>query len=269
MSKTLLTMAAVGALAVAAPAAAQTAHANVGMGISHQITQLESRIQAGIQAGVITRTEARALRTELRQLRRLETQYSYNGLTQAERRDLRERLRDLRQDVRIADGGRFARDNRYGNWSDKDDVYADRVDRNNDGWDDRDLDRDGRWDDDRDVYASRIDRNNDGWDDRDTDRDGRWDDNVYTGQGGPYEEAYCEPRSGIGGILSSVLGRGDDNCTTLRVGQRATGNLGAVPYELRYQYRDGNGVYYRSDGRAIYQIDARTHTVLRIYDMNR
>jgi nuclear transport factor 2 (NTF2) superfamily protein len=42
-----------------------------------------------------------------------------------------------------------------------------------------------------------------------------------------------------------------------------------VPSQYRYQYRDGNGVYYRSDGRAIYQIDARTDTVLRVYSMDR
>jgi hypothetical protein len=30
-------------------------------------------------------------------------------------------------------------------------------------------------------------------------------------------------------------------------------------------YRDGNGVYYRSDGRNIYQIDARTNVVTRVF----
>jgi hypothetical protein len=72
----------------------------------------------------------------------------------------------------------------------------------------------------------------------------------------------------IGGVIDSVLGR-SDNCYSLRVGSRATGNLYSVPSQYRYQYRDGNGVYYRSDGRAIYQIDARTNTVLRVYDLNR
>jgi hypothetical protein len=42
-----------------------------------------------------------------------------------------------------------------------------------------------------------------------------------------------------------------------------------VPYEYRGQYRDGGGVYYRSDGRAIYQIDARTNTVLGVYPVGR
>ena len=94
----------------------------------------------------------------------------------------------------------------------------------------------------------------------------------YYGQGGPYEEVDCDRGGGLGGILDSIFGGGDDDCrggATLRVGQRVSGNLGSVPYEYRGQYRDGGGVYYRSDGRVIYQIDARTHTVIRIYGMNR
>jgi hypothetical protein len=153
---------------------------------------------------------------QMRKLQRLERQYSYNGLTQAERQDLQMRLRTLRSDIRMADNGRFDRDNRYGSWNDP--YY-------NEG---------------------------------------------YSGQGGPYEQpydTYCENRGGISGVIDNVLGR--DNCYSLRVGARASGNLYSVPSQYRYQYRDGNGVYYRSDGRAIYQIDARTNTVLRIYPMDR
>jgi hypothetical protein len=68
-----------------------------------------------------------------------------------------------------------------------------------------------------------------------------------------------QPRTGLGGLIDNVLGGGG-----LRVGQRATANLGGVPAEFRNQYRDGNGVYYRSDGRSIYQIDAQTQTVVRV-----
>jgi hypothetical protein len=220
MNKILLSMAAVGAIAVAAPAAAQYGtnfNAGGGAGISNRIAQIDARLQAGIQAGVVDRTEARSLRMQLRQLQRLEQQYSYNGLTAAERQDLQMRLRTLRQDLALADNGRYDRDTRYGSWNDP--YY-------NDG---------------------------------------------YTGQGGPYEEPYdyaCENRGVVGGVIDSVLGRGSSNCS-LRVGQRATGNLYSVPSQYRYQYRDGNGVYYRSDGRAIYQIDARTNAVLRVYAMDR
>jgi hypothetical protein len=68
----------------------------------------------------------------------------------------------------------------------------------------------------------------------------------------------------LGGIIDSVLGRG-----SLAVGQRASGNLSALPYEYRNQYRDSNNVYFRTDGRQIYQIDARTQTVVRVHAMNR
>lgn len=219
MKKLLLSMAAVGAIAAAAPAAAQSGYYNSdvraggAVGISNQIAQLEARLQAGINARLIDRAEARELRMDLRELRDLERRYSYNGFTQAERQDLRQRLRNVRSELRMADNGRFDRDTRYGSWEDRD-----------------------------------------------------WDDG-YTGRGGPYEPAYdtvCETRGGIGGVVDSVLGR--DNCYNLRVGSRATGNLYSVPSQYRYRYRDGNGVYYRSDGRNIYQIDARTNTVLRIYD---
>ncbi|HEX9947626.1 MAG TPA: hypothetical protein VGA98_08805 [Allosphingosinicella sp.] len=222
MNKILLSIAAIGTLAAAAPAASQAwtnSNAGGGVGIANRIAQLDARLQAGIQAGEINRAEARSLRMQLRDLRQLERQYSYNGLTQSERQDLQQRLRTLRQDIRLADNGRFDRDNRY-SWQD--------------------------------------DYNNGG----------------YAGQGGPYEQPYdsanCDTsnRGGIGGLIDGVLGRSDNNCS-LRVGARATSNLYSVPSQYRYQYRDGNGVYYRSDGRNIYQIDARTQTVLRVYAMDR
>lgn len=228
MNRILLSMAAVGAIAVAAPAAAQNnwnngnnwnANAGGGMGIENRIAQLDARIQAGISSGEINRTEARSLRMQVRELRQLERQYSYNGLTQSEREDLRSRLRELREDVRVADNGRYDRDNRYGGWNDP-------------------------------YYGN----------------------DAYSGRGGPYEQpydTYCETnnRGGLGGLIDGVLGRNDNNCS-LRVGSRVSGNLYSVPSQYRYRYRDGNGVYYRSDGRNIYQIDARTQTVLRVYDVD-
>jgi hypothetical protein len=223
MNKVLLSMAAIGAIAAAAPAAAQSnwnnTNAGGGMGISNRIAQLDARVQAGIQSGDISRTEARSLRMQVRQLQRLEQQYSYNGLTQSERQDLQQRLRSLREDIRLADNGRFDRDTRYGSWNDSD-----------------------------------------------------YNDGAYTGRGGPYEQPYdtncgSSSRSVVGGLIDGVLGRNDSNCS-LRVGARASGNLYSVPSQYRYRFRDGNGVYYRSDGRNVYQIDARTQTVLRVYDMD-
>lgn len=231
--KSLLITAAVSALAFAAPAAAQSngqgngwGNANVNargaVGIQNRIARLDAQIDAGVQSGDITRTEARSLRQELRTLTRLERQYSRNGLTQQERADLRMRVQNFRQNLRLAGGGNMGRD-QWGSQYPNDGNY---------------------------------------------------------GQGGPYDPVCYENETsssggGLGGIIDSIFGGGNsgsnnaEDCdTTLRVGQRVSGNLGAVPYHLRTRFRDGQGVYYRSDGRVIYQVDARTHTVVRIYDVD-
>lgn len=79
-----------------------------------------------------------------------------------------------------------------------------------------------------------------------------------------YGQGYQQPvqQGGIAGVLGQLLGGGG-----LQVGQRVSGNLYAVPPHHQNHYRDGNGVYYRSDGRRIYQIDARSQTVVRILPM--
>jgi hypothetical protein len=95
----------------------------------------------------------------------------------------------------------------------------------------------------------------------------------YNGQGGPYEEVACDTRGGglgLGGLIDSIFGGGRDDCTTSwGVGARASSDWYALPSQYRGQYRDNGSVYYRSDGRSIYGIDARTNTVVRVYPMNR
>lgn len=259
MKKIVLGLAAASALAAGSPAAAQYANqnnnqngydngygVNAGGDFSARIEQLRLRIQAGVQSNAITRTEAPALRQQLRALTQLERQYSVNGLTGQERSTLQARLRTLRQQVRAADGGVGYGQNGYG--QDRDDDYGQRQ-------------------------PVQIDRNNDGFDDRDLDRDGRWDDDTRNGTAGNYDyddDRYQQPaqRGGIGGLIDGVLGR-NGTAGTLRVGQRATSGLYALPGEYRNQYRDTNSAYFRTDGRQIYQIDARTQAVARIYAMNR
>lgn len=212
MRTLLLTAAAIPALLIAAPAAAQYSqysgpdYRTDSRGIDNRLIQLERRVDAGIRSGEISQREARMLRAEFNDVRRLYRSYSANGLTRDERRVLQDRIRDLHGEIRFADNGAYDRYERYG----------------------------------------------------------EWDDGRYSGQGGPYEEIdACESRTGISGIIDSVFG--GTNC--LRVGQRATGNLYGVPYQYRNQYRDGYGYYYRSDGRAIYQIDSRTNTVMRVHPL--
>ncbi|HEY0446593.1 MAG TPA: hypothetical protein VGD19_09080 [Allosphingosinicella sp.] len=254
MKKTLMTLAAVSALAIGAPATAQYASGN----FQARIQQIQSEIQTGVQAGTIRSDDARTLREHLRVLRQTERTYALNGFTRTERQDLQNRIQNLRQQIRYAENVRG--DTRY--------SQSGLVDRNRDGFDDRDFDRDGRWDDDTNTrygQSGYIDRNRDGFDDRDRDRDGRWDDNSY-GMGGPFDEVsqVCGTRSGLGGILGGLLG--SDNC--LSVGERAPGNLSALPYQYRTQFRDGSGYYHRYVNGNVVQIDARTGTVVRIYDIN-
>ena len=273
----LTCMTAACALGVAAPASAQYVNANAGgtVGVENRLAQLETRIQAGVSAGSIDRTEAWKLRQELRQLQRTYRLYARNGLTVQERTDLQTRFRDLRGDIRLADGGATWRDDdRYGTNAN---VYqgtrydsSGRVDVN--GMYDRNGNRI-----DTGVYGSNVYQGQ-RYDSRGrVDPNGMYDrtgnripDDGYYGQGGPYEPV-CTSRGGIGGLIDDLFGA-DDACdagTGLRVGSRVSGNLGAVPYEYRNQYRDGDGYYYRSDGRSIYQIDARTQTVVRIHALKR
>ena len=269
MNKTsFIALAATSAIAAAAPASAQSGgYGGNAYGANSNIEvradQLQMRLQAGVRSGAITRSEAMPLRAQLRELMRLESLYARDGISGRERADLQHRINSLRQGIRMAErgaDGRYGRDDdRYGRDDDRydrDERYGrgdvdSRYDRNNDGWDDRDGNRDGRWDVD-----SRYDSNRDGYDDRDYNRDGRWDND----QG--YQQS--DNRGVVGQILDRVTGNNG-----LRVGQRASANLGSVPYAYRDQYRDGDNFYYRSDSRNIYQIDARTQTVVRVYSMNR
>jgi len=265
MKKFMIALAATTALTVAAPAAAQYGRGNADLGVE----RLRTELQIGIQSGEISRSEAIPLREQLRQLNQLERRYALDGINGRERADIQRRINHLRQGIRMAsrDGrGRYDRnDDRY----DRDDDRYDRAeidpryDRNRDGWDDRDGNRDGRWDVD-----SRNDGNRDGWDDRDRDRDGRWDDEDERYEDERFDDRdqirNDDGRGLIGQAIDSLTGRGG-----LRVGQQVSANLGAVPYAYRGQFRDGNGSYYRTDGRQIYQIDARNHVIVRIFEMNR
>jgi len=256
-----IALAATSAIAAAAPASAQSGgyggNGYANSNVEVRADQLQMRLQAGIRSGAITRAEAMPLREELRQLTRLETLYARDGISGRERADLQHRINSLRQGIRMAERGA---DGRYGRDDDRydrdDDRYGrgdvdSRYDRDNDGWDDRDGNRDGRWDVD-----SRNDGNRDGYDDRDYNRDGRWDNDEGYQQGAD--------RGVVGQVIDRITGNGG-----LRVGQRVSADLGGVPYAYRSQYRDSDNVYYRSDGRNIYQIDARTQTVVRIHAMNR
>ncbi len=244
MKKVILAIVALPALAIAAPTAAQyypnnqNQYTNQGnVNLSARIDQLRVRLQTGVQNGSITRGEAAPIRQRIRQLNQLDRQYGMNGLSGPERADLQQRIRIVRQQLRIADNGA---NGRYAQW-DVEDGY-------NQGYQQQGYGQGYNQGYQQQGYGQGY---NQGY-------------QQQQGYGQGYNQGYGQPaqQGGIAGILSQVLGGGG-----LQVGQRATGNLYAVPYQYQGQYRDGNGVYYRSDGRRIYQIDARSQTVARIFSM--
>lgn len=247
MRNIFLGMTAIAVASVAAPAAAQYypnhnqnypgqyqnyGNQNAHDNMSSRIGQLQTRLEEGVRNGSISRREARSIRQNIQRLTYAVHQYSANGYSGQERAALQQRIQTIRQQLRRADGGAQGR---YAHW-DREDQY---------GWN---ANTNGR-----------IDANNDGWDDRDYNRNGRW--NGDANYGYHQQQQQPAPSTGIAGIINSVFGGG----SSLQIGQRAPSNLYGVPYQYQAQYRDGNGVYYRSDGRNIYQVDARSQTVIRIF----
>jgi opacity protein-like surface antigen len=110
MKKLLAMAVAASALAMAAPASAQS-----WQSINERQYNLDRRIDAGVRSGDLTRREAVRLRGEFNDLARLEARYrSSNGLSMSERRDLDMRFDSLSAQIRFE---RHDRNNRNGrNW---------------------------------------------------------------------------------------------------------------------------------------------------------
>lgn len=241
MNKFLLTLAAIPAIVLASNAAAQT---RGEVAIETRIANLEARINAGVQAGVINRNEASNLRRQMRDLRRLEISYSRDGLSRQEHATLQQRLRSVRANVRLAGGTDWS--NRYG-WNDNDfDAYGY-------GATGYTTDRYGNrvpvqaYTTDR--YGNRVPVQ--------TYQTDRYGNPVYQGQGGPYNPAPTTRQGLLGGLLGSGgFGIGDIISGLLGGSLSGASNLG---------YRDRSDVYFRSDGRQVYEIDARTNRVIRIH----
>jgi len=96
MKKLLAIAVAASALAVAAPASAQ-----VWQSINQRQERLDSRIDAGVRSGDLTRGEAVRLRADFNDLARLEARYrSTYGLSLSERQDLDRRFDALSARIR-------------------------------------------------------------------------------------------------------------------------------------------------------------------------
>ena len=126
MKKVLLSLAAVTAIAAAAPAAAQPYgnawgyHAHNQQAISRQIDPrpalLTQRVDRVIERGRVSRWEARSLVNQVREFRQVERDYRRGGLTIYEAQRLDARLDRLEHDIRQmrGEGNRYSLG--YGRW---------------------------------------------------------------------------------------------------------------------------------------------------------
>jgi hypothetical protein len=296
MTGKIFTMAALGALGALAAAASPAAAQWNGSVVDTQ--SLRAEIDAGVARGDISSEEAYSLRSQLRGLINLQRQYEQDGLSRSERDDLQQRALGLRNEIQGTEGsasgygaygdngynrsynqgyggynngyGRSGNgayggaynngsgygapsygNGSYGNGAYGSGTYGSGTYRNGtygngtygNGTYGSGTYRNGTYDS-RAYGNGQYDRGDDYRDDGRYDRnDGRYD----------RDDSYDR----------------DDEGDALRVGERASGGLFAVPDAYRYRFRDGGGVYYRYGNGNVYQIDARTGTVLRIYSVGR
>ena len=270
MKKLLLTLAAIPAAVIASQASAQSyANPNAGYNLTNRIANLEARFSAGAQNGAFDQREYQRLYSRLGQLRAMEQQYSYNGLSSGERRTLQAQIRAVRDEMRMAGGNGWA--NRYG-WTDRDLDYADNGygSAYGNGYGNAYGNANTRYD----AYGRPIPNGGVVYD-----RYGRPVANSgYYGQGGPYEPVYAPRSNGagnvLGGVLGSVMGGGGGVLgSVLGGGGIGVGSVitGAIANILRggnnYGYRDNDRTYFRSDGQQVYEIDSRTNQVVRIHPL--
>jgi hypothetical protein len=103
MKKFVLTIAALAALSAgAAPAMAQ----NRGSNYDNRIETLQKQFDRGVQRGTISRSEARPLRNQMRDLKALERRYSRGGFSRTEQRSLQQHIQRLQQRIQAAAASR-------------------------------------------------------------------------------------------------------------------------------------------------------------------
>jgi hypothetical protein len=122
MKSIYITLAAVSAAAMAAPAIAQPMkgdRADVAWHAGRSDSQqLQLRYDAAVQSGALSRSQAWSLRQQMRQFMQLEARYSRGGFTRWESSDLETRSRSLSLNLDAAERmneSRFGHDDRVGN----------------------------------------------------------------------------------------------------------------------------------------------------------
>jgi hypothetical protein len=127
MRKIMISAALLSAAAIAAPAAAQYAPRAAyaqnqfaqgqfrGNGLQAQLRELDQRVAAGFQRGLLSRSEANRLSSDIRRLEIRVRGRAYDGLGLRERRNLDDRVQELRRRVQdeLSEGRGQRRDRRW------------------------------------------------------------------------------------------------------------------------------------------------------------
>ncbi|MFD1786619.1 hypothetical protein ACFSC3_03440 [Sphingomonas floccifaciens] len=111
MKKLTLMLAGLGIATATVPTVASAQGYGNWQPINGRVANIDRRIEMGLRNGSLTRPEAARLRSEFRQVVRLEQRYRQGGLSQWERRDLDRRFDVLSQRVRYERNDR--QDRRY------------------------------------------------------------------------------------------------------------------------------------------------------------
>lgn len=248
MKTMFITMAALSALSVAAPASAQRWGTH-----TDESSVLRAQIDSGIASGAISERETMPLHHGLRQLISLERQFAAGGVSRREQATLRQLGASLSHQIDAARRSpHFAR-------NDSRDQRASEV----------------RYQGERrSAWEASYDREHRAeWENRYLrDRNAAWEGRFAgqrTGNYGGYgaNEGFGRDRRVGGDPGFSRPNRGDRFAGDVRVGQRPSFRMIALPDQYREQFPDDAEVYYRYDDRRVYQIDRLTDTVLALLDI--
>lgn len=121
MKKTLKILAATAATALALSAGAASAQAWTS--INERQDNLDTRIEAGVRSGDLTRTEARELRDAFGDIAALEARYRADGLSNWERNDLNSRFDALSNRIRYDRNDGQQRGDRWDDWRGRDGAW--------------------------------------------------------------------------------------------------------------------------------------------------
>src|SRR5688500_1529776 len=107
-----------------------------------------------------------------------------------------------------------------------------------------------------------------GWEERyDREHRAAWDERYISERTAAWEASYGRgDRYGSNSRFESST-RGDRFAGDVRVGQRTSRRMIAVPDQYRDQYRDNAEVYYGFDTDRIFEVDRDSGLILRLFDL--